>query len=32
MRFNNQHLDEDGYEADRRMHAAKDDALQKQLA
>ena len=25
MRFNNQHLDEDGYEADRRMHAEKDD-------
>lgn len=27
MNFPNQHLDEDGYEADRRMHAEKDDAL-----
>ena len=27
MRFNNQELDEDGYEADRRMHQEKDDAL-----
>lgn len=27
MRFNNQHLDVDGYEADRRMHAEKDDRL-----
>ena len=27
MRFNNQEWDEDGYEADRRMHQEKDDAL-----
>ncbi|MCK5612654.1 hypothetical protein KAR91_62860 [Candidatus Pacearchaeota archaeon] len=27
MRFNNQEYNDDGYEADSRMHAAKDDAL-----
>ena len=27
MRFNQQHLEDDGYEEDRRMHAAKDAAL-----